>query len=230
MARINRFYRYHVRFQKLAFKGKSQSKWFLVSLILLLLLPFPMLIFPNQKQLVFEMVLSMVVFFGVQLVSDTLKHFITGLILGSLSILLIWVDYFNQVTYLTKIFKPLTIIIFLIYLGYYLFNFVAKRKSVDLNMILVSIAGYLLIGIFGGQLFYALNLVFPDSFNIVSDKPLFTLTYYSFTTLTSLGFGDILPLTQASQSLSLIIALSGELYITILVAIIVGKYLIYKQQ
>ena len=81
MARINRFYRYHVRFQKLAFKGKSQSKWFLVSLILLLLLPFPMLIFPNQKQLVFEMVLSMVVFFGVQLVSDTLKHFMVGLIL-----------------------------------------------------------------------------------------------------------------------------------------------------
>ena len=97
-------------------------------------------------------------------------------------------------------------------------------------MILVSIAGYLLIGIFGGQLFYALNLAFPNSFNIASEKPLFALTYYSFTTLTSLGFGDILPLTQASQSLSLIIALSGELYITILVAIIVGKYLIYKQQ
>lgn len=229
MARINRFYRYHVKFQKLAFKGKSQSKWFLTSLILLLLLPFPMLLFPNQKQFVFEVVLTMVVFFGVQLVSDNLKHFAVGLILGGLSIILIWLDFFYATVQAIKVLKPIVIISFLIYLGYYLFNFVALRKIVDLNMILVSIAGYLLIGIFGGQLFYALNLAAPDSFNIVSEKPLFTLTYYSFTTLTSLGFGDILPQTQPAQSLSLIIALAGELYITILVAILVGKYLIQRE-
>ena len=158
MARINRFYRYHVKFQKLAFKGKSQSKWFLTSLILLLLLPFPMLLFADQKQLVFEVVLTMVVFFGVQLVSDTLKNFIVGLILGGLSIILIWIDFFYGTGHVTKVLKPVAIISFLIYLGYYLFNFVALRKTVDQNMILVSIAGYLLIGIFGGQLFYALSL------------------------------------------------------------------------
>jgi len=229
MAKFNTFYRNQVKFQRLAFKGKSQSKWFLISLIILLLIPLPMQLFPNNKQLVFEIILTFVVFFGVQLVSDTLKHFTIGLLLGGLSIALIWFDFFNNSVYLLLVLKPLIIIAFLSYLGFHLFKFVASQKIVDGNMILVSISGYLLIGIFGGQLFYAINLVIPNSFILEADKPLFAFTYYAFTILTSLDFGVISANTQMAQSLSLIIAIAGELYITILVAILVGKYLMHKQ-
>ena len=229
MPKISRFYRCHVKFQRMAFRGKSQSKWFLASLLLLLLIPFPMLLFPNGKQLVFEVVLTLVVFFGVQLISDTLRHFTIGMALGCSSIALIWLEFFQELPFMVKVLKPVAICTFLIYLSYYLFNFVGTKKVVDANMILVSISGYLLIGLFGGQLFYVLYLTMPESFSGTAEKPLFTLTYYSFTTLTSLGFGDILPQTQAAQSLSLMVALAGELYITILVGIIVGKYLMQKQ-
>lgn len=229
MAGINKFYRYHIKFQKFAFKRKNQSKWFLTSLLLLILLPFPMLIFPNQRQLIFEIVLTLVVFFGVQLIANTLKHFMIGMTLGSMSIVCIWLGFFYESFQIINLLKSFVIVVFLLYIGYFLFDFVASNKTVDLNMITVSIAGYILIGIFGGQLFYALYLTLPESFNIATEKSFFTLTYYSFTTLTSLGFGDILPQTQTAQSLSLIIALAGELYITILVGIIVGKYLIQKQ-
>ena len=229
MAKFNTFCRNQVKFQRLAFKGKSQSKWFLISLIILLLIPLPMQLFPNHKQLVFEIILTFVVFFGVQLVSDTLKHFTIGLLLGGLSIALIWFDFFNNSVYLLLVLKPLIIIAFLSYLGFHLFKFVASQKIVDGNMILVSISGYLLIGIFGGQLFYAINLVIPNSFILEADKPLFAFTYYAFTILTSLDFGVISANTQMAQSLSLIIAIAGELYITILVAILVGKYLMHKQ-
>lgn len=229
MPRVKKFYRHYVKFQRMAFRGKSKSKWFLVSLLMLLLIPFPMLVFPDGKQLVFEVVLTLVVFFGVQLVSDTLKHFTVGMILGCASIVLIWLGNFQELPFVIKILKPVMVCTFLVYLSYYLFNFVGAKKVVDLNMILVSISGYLLIGLFGGQLFYILSLAMPESFSVTTEKPLFTLTYYSFTTLTSLGFGDILPQTQAAQSLSLMVALAGELYITILVGIIVGKYLMQKQ-
>ena len=70
-------------------------------------------------------------------------------------------------------------------------------------------------------------LIFPESFTIIDNGYyLYGLTYYSFTTLTSLGFGDILPVSAPAQSVSLLIAIAGQLYLTILVAILVGKYLI----
>lgn len=229
MLKINKLYRLHVKFQKLFFKGRSQSKWFLFSLVLLILLPFPINLFPSYKALIFELSLSAVVFFGVQLVSDTMKHFLTGMLLGIISVCIIWLDFFRNDLSLITILKPITISLFLTYLSYYLMSFLKKTKIIDLNMILLSISGFLLLGIFGGQLCHLLHTIDTSSFNVDNKNTLFELTYYSFTTLTSLGFGDILPLTSPARSLSLIIGLAGELYITILVAILVGKYLIQNQ-
>lgn len=229
MLNFSNLYRLQVKFQKVMFRGKTQSKWFLFSLTLIILLPFPIYIFPENKTLIFEIALSLVVFFGVQLVSDTLKHFLIGLLLGTTSLLMIWLNFLESEVFQIILLKSISILIFLIYIGYYLLSFLKYTKIINLNMILVSIAGYLLLGIFGGQLFSLLYAVDPNAFNINGNNQLFNLTYYSFTTLTSLGFGDILPTSARAQSLSLIIGLAGELYITILVAIIIGKYLMQNQ-
>ena len=66
------------------------------------------------------------------------------------------------------------------------------------------------------------------SYNLENGSEMYQLTYFSFTTLTSLGFGDVLPLTPPAQSLALLIGITGQLYLTILVAMLVGKYLIQE--
>ena len=223
---FNKLYRQHVKLRKFLFKGKTQSSWFLLSLVLLILLPFPISLFPNNKVLIFELSISLVVFFGVQLVSDTFRHFLTGLFLGGLALTFIWMHYLNGHLLLIKILRPIAISAFLIFISYYLMTVLKRSKIIDINMIMIAIAGFLIMGIHGGQLCNLLNLADSSAFNInPEDNSIFTLTYYSFTTLTSLGFGDILPQSAPAQSLSLLIGLSGQLYITILVAILVGKYL-----
>ena len=50
------------------------------------------------------------------------------------------------------------------------------------------------------------------------------LVYYTFITLTTAGYGDITPQLPLAQSLAMIIAVMGQFYVAVVVAILVGKY------
>ena len=56
------------------------------------------------------------------------------------------------------------------------------------------------------------------------------LIYYTFVTLSTLGYGDVVPSTPQSQAVSLLIAISGQFYMVIIVAAIVGKYISGKNK
>jgi hypothetical protein len=51
--------------------------------------------------------------------------------------------------------------------------------------------------------------------------------YYSFVTLTTLGYGDITPASSPARSLSTLEAVTGQLYIAILVARLVGLHIVH---
>jgi voltage-gated potassium channel Kch len=82
------------------------------------------------------------------------------------------------------------------------------------------------------MLFVLLELIVPGSFNIPADDPnkFSTFLYYGFVTLTTLGYGDILPLTPLARSLASFTALFGQLYLVTIMAFLIGKYLNTKNQ
>jgi len=117
---------------------------------------------------------------------------------------------------------------FFIFVTYYLLRFVRKSKHVDSNMIITAINIYLLIGIVFGSLAYMLFLVLPDAYTIPSyiGMPDFvTFNYYSFITMSTVGYGDIVPKLPQSQILAYFTAITGQLYVAIIVAFLVGKLL-----
>jgi voltage-gated potassium channel Kch len=59
----------------------------------------------------------------------------------------------------------------------------------------------------------------------VQDK----LLYFSFITLLTIGYGDMVPLTPIAQKTTIFIGLSGQMYLTIITAIVVGKFLNKKK-
>lgn len=102
--------------------------------------------------------------------------------------------------------------------------------DIDGNKILGAICLYLLMGLIWAVLYTLVQLTFPGSFtNITSNSAWFTLfpdfIYFSFVTITTLGFGDISPLLPISRFFVYFEAIVGQFYLAILVASLVGSHM-----
>ncbi len=124
------------------------------------------------------------------------------------------------------------LVVFLFYFMSTVIAFTAllSPTPIDLNKIIGSVSVYLLVGINWAFVYYFAELVSPGSFSGFSLNPegnttLFDLIYYSYVTLSTLGYGDITPLTPVVRMLAMVEALFGQFYIAILVAVLVGTHI-----
>lgn len=104
---------------------------------------------------------------------------------------------------------------------------ILKSKTVTSEVVINSISGYLLMGLGWSIIISVWVGNFPESFSFaeVSGEGFFNAFYYTFVTMTTLGYGDLLPLTPAAKSFSVLISVSGSFYSTIVLGMIVGKYI-----
>ncbi len=198
--------------------------WLLVSLVLLILAPLPMTLFPKFQYPLFALLLSFLVLAGLIPSYRYARRFAIGLILGVAAILSIWLDFVSPQTPGVILSRPLLLMLFSAHLGSQLFQLIYHSPKVDQNVIYASVAGYLLIGMIGGQACQLLEAAYPHSFNYSGENALYDFQYFSFVTLTTLGYGDITPANQPAKAITLMISLKGQLYLTIIIAMLVGKY------
>ena len=99
------------------------------------------------------------------------------------------------------------------------------------NMILISITGYLIIGLIGGLMAAGLAHFYPDAYyhSTGLELGLFNFIYYSFVTMTTLGYGDIIPVTDPSQSLAVMLVIAGQLFLSIIIGMNIA-YFIQKKK
>jgi hypothetical protein len=71
-----------------------------------------------------------------------------------------------------------------------------------------------------------LEQTWPASFGAVgaSDLPLSRALYFSFVTIATLGYGDIVPKSEVAQGLAILEAVGGQMYLAVLVARLVSLY------
>ena len=100
------------------------------------------------------------------------------------------------------------------------------EKKVSGDTIKGGIAVFFLIGTFWALLYDMVYLIDPNSFTQpVNTEDLFdSMFYFSFTTLTTLGYGDISPLSNIARSLANLEAIVGVMYPAIYIARVVGLY------
>jgi len=121
-------------------------------------------------------------------------------------------------------FFTLILFIYFITLLIELLGQVFNSNKITLNVILGAFTGYLMIGIIGYLIFRFIYMADPASFDIPSSS-VQNLLYYTFITLTTIGYGDISPLTDVARNFAVILGLVGQFYNTIIIAIIIGKFL-----
>ena len=123
---------------------------------------------------------------------------------------------------------------FLAFLTLVIMVAVFRDRSVTADTIVGAVCAYLLIGMTWGTVYGLIAFISPDSLSVSAalaraggwGEPISTFTplllYYSFTTLATLGYGDVTPLSAGARALSVLEGLTGQLYLAVLVARLVG--------
>lgn len=104
-------------------------------------------------------------------------------------------------------------------------DFALKAKRVDAEHLYAALSVYLLLGLLFAGVFLTLQLLVPGSLS-GGPGPISTeaAVYFSFVTLATLGYGDIVPLTSVARGLAVIEAVVGQFYIAVMVARMVTLY------
>ena len=101
---------------------------------------------------------------------------------------------------------------------------VLAAGRVDAERISAALCVYLLAGMGFGCIFAAIEAAAPGSLAAARPVELMDAVYFSFVTLSTLGYGDIAPVAPAARALALLEAVFGQLYLAVLVARLVTLY------
>jgi hypothetical protein len=113
-----------------------------------------------------------------------------------------------------------------------------RAHRVGTETLVAAVVVYFLLGYFWATAYSLLEYTAPGSFaNACPPRPAAGLDcvpelgqfprlgYFSFVTMTTVGYGDVLPLTRAAEGLAVVTSVSGQLYLAILIGRLVGDYL-----
>jgi hypothetical protein len=141
-----------------------------------------------------------------------------------IAIVVDWIEFFHPEGNLVSTIRPLITAPVLILLLILTLRSIFFARVTDKNVIFGALCGYILIGYIGTYLNLAISVLYPGSFNISGELTAMEATYYSFVTMTTLGFGEILPLSDQARAITISLSILGPMYVAILIAMLVGKY------
>jgi hypothetical protein len=121
-------------------------------------------------------------------------------------------------------------LVFLTYIIINLLRFILRAPRVNTEVLCAGIAGYLLMGLLWIMAYLLVAKITPDAF-AMSGGPTdqhtmdgFTAFYFSFATLTTIGYGDITPVSRVARMLSVMEAVTGMFYVALLISRLVALH------
>ncbi len=101
-------------------------------------------------------------------------------------------------------------------------------KTIKLSFIMGPLLGFLYLGILGGILFEITHLLNDTSFMLPNNYSGYIFYYFSFISITTVGYGDVTPVTASAQALTIVLNIIGQFYLAIVIGVFVGKYINIK--
>ena len=131
-----------------------------------------------------------------------------------------------------------TSLVFLVYTAGVVLSRVMRAGHITIHRIKGAIAVYMLLGLIWALGYVVVEVLSPGSFDLAGevlegadrDSLFRPMVYLSFVTMTTLGYGDITPMSPVSRSLTTLQALVGQFYIAVLVARLVAMEIIQQRQ
>jgi hypothetical protein len=180
----------------------------------------------HQGQIIPILLRGAVLVAAIFMTADRKNHLIIGLVLGLPALILTSIvdplsyEALAWITYINVLF--LYLFIMRLMLGH-IFN----AQVITLNTVGLALCTYIMIGTVWVLFYTPVVAMDPNAFTrpIIEDPdPIHTLTYFSYVTLCTLGYGDISPVSNIARNLAILEAVTGTLFLAVLISRLVGGY------
>jgi len=203
-------------------------RYFLAMLVLLIVI-FPFAEMIPKGILILSVLMTLVLLSALPAIGSRRSTLIWGFILAMPALVGKWVNYLRPDLMPPEVFLGIAIL-FCGFVVLHLLGFILRATQVSLDVLCAAIADYLMLGLLWSFAYQLVAQTFPDSFFFsLGSAPRhvptgFEAFYFSFATLMTVGYGDIIPVTNVSRMLAVTESIAGVFYVTIMVARLVAIY------
>jgi Ion channel len=179
--------------------------------------------------LILSVLFSLVLIAAVFAVANRKRSLVIALVLAIPAITARWINQFRPDLVHPAVFLVCALVLLVFVIGH-LLHFILCAPVVNVEVLCASIAAYLMLGLMWTVAYWLVDQLTPGgafSFNTergVHSMNGFTGFYFSFITLSTVGYGDITPVSQAARWLAAMEAMTGLLYVAVLIARLVSLY------
>jgi hypothetical protein len=195
----------------------------------LLFLSFPFVEEVKGGDVIVSVLLSLVLISAVIAVSSSGGTLVVAVLLMIPAIAGRWINHFRPDLVPPAVFLVSGLVL-VAFVMVNLLSFVLRAPSVNTEVLCASISAYLMLGLIFTMAYWLVDQLTPGgafSFNTKAGKQSmngFNAFYFSFITLSTVGYGDITPLSRIARWLAALEAMTGLLYMTVLIARLVSLY------
>ena len=180
-------------------------------------------------ELIASFLFSLVLLSAILAVAERKRVLVIALVLAVPAIAGRWINHFRPDLVPPAVFLVGGLIL-IIFVVAHLLRFVLRAPSVNTEVLCASISAYLMLGLMWTMAYWLVDQLTPGgafSFNTNTGTRSingFNGFYFSFITLSTVGYGDITPVSRIARWLAAMEAMTGLLYVAVLIARLVSLY------
>lgn len=201
----------------------------LLAMLILFIVSMPFVEDFSLGKIIEPVLLTMLLVSALLAVGGRRRVLVSGLLLLVPAVIFRWTHHLSP-----ELLSPIAFPVFgLVFIGFVIVNilrFIMRASHVSAEVVCAGISIYLLIAIMWAMLYKLLGDIDPTSFyfaNVPNSEQTMTNAnsfYFSFATISSVGYGDITPVSKVARMLSVVEAITGLFFMAVLISRLVSLY------
>ena len=206
--------------------GRGPCTWLLLALIALVLV-YPYIETGAFGRIALGVLYSLVMIGGAHAIGQNKRLLILRIGLAALGIALQWTALLTGALLAVQL-ASVTYATFLTMAIAEVLRYIMKRGPITADKLHGALAGYIMMAVLWAFIYALIESLRPGSFapvvSLSAPGPFFRFLYFSFTTLTTTGFGDVTPASDEARSVVMIEEFAGVFFVGVLIARLAGLY------
>lgn len=196
----------------------------------------PFFVETQYDMYIFGGLFSIIIIFCVYSIKHSKALLFTTIIFALLAFFGNWVTILTEYNKVYVVIDYIVSIAFLSLITFIVIKYVIEEQKITVNTLLGAVCGYLLIGLTWSFIHLLIFILDPAAYSMSaedlksSEVRSMNFIYYSFVTISTLGYGDIAPVSSIAKTFSWLEAVTGQIYLTVWIAQLVGLHIANKQR